>query len=47
MTAQQQSETHRTIIGLRCTGCGKLLAEQATTPYQIRCKPCGKVNRKD
>ena len=29
---------------LRCTGCGKLLAELVTLPWRIKCPRCGKYS---
>lgn len=31
----------------RCRGCGKLLAEELTWPWRIRCPRCKAVNQHD
>jgi len=36
-----------TDTGVRCARCNKLLAEQATRPWRIRCARCGHTNRRD
>jgi len=38
--AETPSKATRTVSKLRCSTCGKLLAELVTTPFRIRCRYC-------
>ena len=40
----QRPLVRETLFHVRCVGCEKLLAEMVSTPYQLRCSRCKRLN---
>jgi len=40
----QRPLVRETLFHVRCDGCEKLLAEMVSTPYQLRCSRCKRLN---